>query len=83
MEVLSVPFLVHSGKRVPSGERGSTHTYPFIEENPCGPARTHKKTCEDAKAAITAGSNVSKGYNKAIVTRFLLCKHRLLWLHGL
>lgn len=53
---------LYSGTRVSSSERGSTHTYPYIEENPCGPARTHKKTCKDADSAITAGNNVSVCY---------------------
>lgn len=35
------------------------HSSMYIEENPCGPSRTHKKTCEDASAAITAEDNVS------------------------
>lgn len=36
----------------------STHTYPYIEDNPCGPPRSHKKSCEDAGIAMEKDTNV-------------------------
>lgn len=40
-------------------EKGTTQTYPFIEENPCGPLRNHQQTCQDAELAVEQNKPVS------------------------
>ena len=47
------------GQRVACGEKGTTHTYPFNEENPCGPVRNHQQTCLDAELAVKENKSVS------------------------
>lgn len=47
------------GKRIQYASGGGTHTYPYIPEDPCGPARDHKQTCQDAKSAVNDDAPVS------------------------
>jgi len=44
---------------VACSEKGTTQTYPFIEENPCGPLRNHQQTCQDAELAVEQNKPVS------------------------
>lgn len=34
------------GETVHLGERSNTHVYPYHEQNPAGPPRSHKDTCQ-------------------------------------
>ena len=43
---------------VKTSSSGSTHVYPFIEIDSCGPTRTHDQILTNAKKALEKGSNV-------------------------
>lgn len=56
--------LFAKGKRIQCASGGGTHTYPYIPEDPCGPARDHKRTREDAESAVNNDAPVSvSAYN--------------------
>ena len=46
-------------QHVACGEKGTTQTYPFIEEDSCGPLRNHQQTCHDAEFAVKENQSVS------------------------
>ncbi|XP_070537248.1 uncharacterized protein [Ptychodera flava] len=47
------------GQTVKTKKGGHVHTFPFIEENPTGPPRTHENMCQDAKTATEQGKIVN------------------------
>ena len=38
---------------------GGVHTYSYSEKDPCGPAKDHKQTCQDAETAVNNSAPVS------------------------
>lgn len=47
------------GKRIQYANGGGTQTYPYIEEDPCGPARSNEQICQDARTAVHDNTPVS------------------------
>ena len=47
-----------SGKQLSTGERGTVHVYPYIQNNPAGPERNSKNLEKDARKATDSGEPV-------------------------
>lgn len=58
---LPVHLHVYSGVRIPCGERGSVQGFPYMENDPCGPPRSHQMTCEAAEIAVRENTIVGVG----------------------
>ena len=51
-------IIILSGKSAKVGSRGTVRVYPYIEDNPTGPRRTHQINLDLAAEAATSGTVV-------------------------
>ena len=52
-------FYHHTGKTVKTGTRGRVQVFPFVMDDPIGPARTSEESKAYATKAATEGASVS------------------------